>query len=883
MEHTSILIVEDGAEMRETLSDILSDEGYRVKTAGTGRKGLAFAKREKFPICLVDLRLPDITGLEVVKGLKEINADTSPIIITAFASKETAIEALKAGASCYIEKPLNMAELLSTVKRTSDAYQLLEAKRKAEAALRKNEEKYRSLVESTEDSVYLVDQNCRYLFMNERHISRLDFPSDRYVGRPYRAFHSDDDAKRFAEKVKHVFDTGASVQHEYEDSEGHYFIKTLSPVKNHETGRVMAVTVLSKDITEMKRTDKELIETRDYLNNIIESSADTITVVDMKGTVLDWNKGGEGVMGYCAEEVIGTPNRNFFADPTEADRIMEQVQKKGVIKNYRTTVVRKDGKTIYISMSAALLKDKNGIPIGTVRVSRDVTLEVELEKRVKEERDNLNLIFESMVDGVYAVFEDYRVEFMNKVLRDDFGDHVEDICYEVFHGRTEPCPMCKLSEVLEGVTVRWEWHSRRLNRIYDLIETPVRNIDGSISKLTIFRDITEQKRAVVALRESEERYRIWFNSSYDAVFVHGVTSEGIPGKIIEVNDIACQMLGYTREELLNMSHLDITDPERLDDAHAIREKLLAEKHSLFELVAVTKDGRKVPVEINAHLFNFKGQPTVFSIARDITERKRAEEKIQKLNLELESRVVDLEAVTRVKTEFLSITSHELRTPLTPMKAQLQMLEEGYKGRLTDKQRESVELILRNLTRLDNLIKDILDISRIEMGRIQLRFEAMSINDVAKEAMIMQEPFAKEKEIIIVTDLAELPPVVGDSERLRQVIGNLINNAIKFADNGSEVLIESKREGDKVLFSITDYGVGISEEDKEKLFKPFSQIDSSMGRKRGGSGLGLAIAKGIIQAHNGDIRVESEPGKGSTFYFTIPLKQKIREEEAPYIG
>ncbi len=111
----------------------------------------------------------------------------------------------------------------------------------------------------------------------------------------------------------------------------------------------------------------------------------------------------------------------------------------------------------------------------------------------------------------------------------------------------------------------------------------------------------------------------------------------------------------------------------------------------------------------------------------------------------------------------------------------------------------------------------------------------------------------------------------------------MNNAIKFSDSGSEVLIGSKREGDKVLFRITDYGVGISEEDKEKLFKPFSQIDSSMGRKRGGSGLGLAIAKGIIQAHNGDIRVESEPGKGSTFYFTIPLKQKIREEEAPYIG
>jgi len=212
-----------------------------------------------------------------------------------------------------------------------------------------------------------------------------------------------------------------------------------------------------------------------------------------------------------------------------------------------------------------------------------------------------------------------------------------------------------------------------------------------------------------------------------------------------------------------------------------------------------------------------------------------------------------------------------------------MLQEGYMGRLNEKQEDSIEVILRNLTRLDKLINDILDISRIEAGRIKMSFASMSLNDTVMEAIKMQEPFAKKKDLKISARLAELPNIIGDAERLRQVISNLLNNAIKFSEKSAEVVVETKQVGDDVLFCITDYGIGISKTDIGKLFKPFSQIDGSMGREHGGSGLGLAIAKGIIQAHSGKIWVESESGRGSTFYFSIPIKQKITEKEVPYIG
>jgi PAS domain S-box-containing protein len=372
------------------------------------------------------------------------------------------------------------------------------------------------------------------------------------------------------------------------------------------------------------------------------------------------------------------------------------------------------------------------------------------------------------------------------------------------------------------------------------------------------------------------------------------------GNIIKANKAAFDLLGYTEAELIGLPFDKIVGKKE-GGKIGLEKRIREAKASVtsFETTYLTKDGKEIPVNFAASIMkDEKGElQGIVCNADDITERKRAEEEREHFIKELETKsaelekamehMADLEEVTRMKTDFLSITSHELRTPLTPMKAQLQMLQEGYVGKMNEKQKKSIEIVLRNLTRLGNLIADILDISRMEAGRIKMVFESMSINDAVKEAIKMQEPFAEEKDIQISAKLAALPNIVGDAERLRQAIGNLLNNAIKFSKKSGKVVIETTRsdlEGkENIQFSITDYGIGISKANQKKLFKPFSQIDTSMGREQDGTGLGLAIVKGIIHAHNGKVWSESELGKGTTFYFVIPTKQKITEKEASYIG
>ncbi len=263
----------------------------------------------------------------------------------------------------------------------------------------------------------------------------------------------------------------------------------------------------------------------------------------------------------------------------------------------------------------------------------------------------------------------------------------------------------------------------------------------------------------------------------------------------------------------------------------------------------------------------------FSVRLNIKTGDELEELGKTLNkaiASLEKMDAEHKQLDHAKTEFLSITSHELRSPMTPMKAQLQMLLEEYYGKVNEKQKKAIQIVLRNTVRLDRIIQDFLEISRIEAARLKFNFVKTNLATHIKQLIEEMNAFLMEKNIKIVSNIEELPEIECDPDRIMQVLRNLINNAKKFSPENSKIFVEAKVKNNMILISVKDNGIGISKEDQLKVFEPFYQAEKTMYRKYGGTGLGLAICKGIVESQNGKIWVESVKGKGSTFYFTVPF-------------
>ena len=426
----------------------------------------------------------------------------------------------------------------------------------------------------------------------------------------------------------------------------------------------------------------------------------------------------------------------------------------------------------------------------------------------------------------------------------------------------------------------YDWTHRRLGGevfpatvLLTRIETA-----GQVFVQATVRDITERKRAEQTLRESETRLRSITDAAQDAILMMDPQ-----GRLSYWNPAAERILGYTSAEAIGQVLHAFIVPPRYRAAHQAAFPAFQQTGhgsavgQTLDLEARRKDGQEISVQLSLSALQINGGWHAVGLLRDTTDRKRAEAELREINRQLEAATAHAndmsgkaELATRAKSEFLANMSHEIRTPMTAILGYADLLLEEHVGHAAQ---EHVAVIKRNGEQLLGLINDILDLSKVEAGKLQIEPIRCSPGELAAEIVSFMRVRAAEKQLNLQIELAGPLPatVLTDPLRLRQVLINLLGNAIKFTDYGEirlTVRLTSEGGHPRLRFDVTDTGVGMNAEQLGQLFQPFTQVDSSAVRKFGGTGLGLCISKHLAQALGGDLEVRSQLGQGSTFSVTI---------------
>ena len=368
----------------------------------------------------------------------------------------------------------------------------------------------------------------------------------------------------------------------------------------------------------------------------------------------------------------------------------------------------------------------------------------------------------------------------------------------------------------------------------------------------IGRDLTEQKLA-------KEMFRLAVEASPS-----GMVMTDAEGKILMINAEIEKLFGYRRWELVGQS-VDMLLPQRLRGKHAAqraafatvpRQRMAAGR----ELAGARKDGTEFPIEVGLNPVQRRGQLVVLSVIVDITERKRIE---------------------HLKSEFVATVSHELRTPLTSIAGSLRLVDSGSIGPVPDPVRRLVRIALDNSSRLARLINDILDIEKLEAGKVSFHLERTEVKTLVAQAIEANAAFADTFNVKVRLDEhADEATVNADPDRLTQVVINLLSNAVKFSPRGAEVSVSISSGGGRVRIGVRDHGPGIPNEFRRRIFQKFAQADGTDARTQGGSGLGLSIVQQIVMRLGGTIGYEAAPGGGTVFTVELPLCDVIAEPAGP---
>lgn len=624
------------------------------------------------------------------------------------------------------------------------------------------------------------------------------------------------------------------------------------------------------DITKRKETQMIIQRERDLAQQYLDIMAVLLVAIDHQGTIQLINKRGCQILGYQEKELLG---KNWIENcvpetsRTEIAKLFQKLIKGEVIETHCNLVVTRSGEERLIGFQNSLLQE-NGKVTGIIFSGADITECQKAKEALTESEKKFRLLAESAPTAI-VILKDGAIRYMNPRTTEITGYLKEELTRDQFRDMIFPEDRAKLIELLDEYQEGKQQQNlcefrvtRRDGEIRWLgLQAARITFEGAPVLLCIIADFTTEIEAILQLKESEDKYRSLFDAVNDAIFIVDATDFSL----IDCNTQANDLYGFSLEEHQAMGPGSFPVLEQ----DAIRLLTLArdEGPQTFEWPGEKKNGESFWTEVSLRLFTQGQQNRIIVVARDITERKRAEAWSKE-----QEKIEVLKENERLKDQFLSIVSHELRTPLNAVMGFGSLLEDGVFGDLAPQQTDAVGKILVGANRMLNLVNDLLDLAKLQAGQLDFNFDLVDYRELVSEAIAFLRPLADEKNIRLHSNI-QVPQCISiDGERVFQLISNLVSNAIKFSAQGEQVRILAYQEQDWLITEVIDNGMGIAEEDLPKLFERFKQLDMSLTRKIGGSGLGLSIAKGIAEGHGGRIEALSPgPGQGSIFRFKIPLE------------
>jgi len=783
-----------------------------------------------------------------------------------------------------------------------------------ERGLKESEQKYRLIAENANDLIDILDETTKIEYRNSVVTKRIfGYTDEEVVDKPALDRVHPEDKSELAEFYKKSFKIGEGMaQFRYRHKDGHYLWLESKGKSFIDSEGNKKFLMISRDITDRKISEQKVKESetkyRIFLQNF-QGIAYHAKPLNFKPVFIYGNV--EEITGYSRMDFInGKITWDNIIYPDDLPKIIQEGEKRESIPEYIVNlvyrIVHKSGKVKWVNDINQTLYDPSG-EISFIQGSiYDITELMEAEQKLKESEEKFRMLTELLPDTIFEYDLEGQLTYLNKAGMEKFGVSQDDIdnnfnAFQFFQNSDELEKAKKnMKASIQGkefAPTDYLMNTMNGEELYARVHSRPKYEKGKIVGVRgVVIDITENKLIEAKLRESEAKYRHLFNSTPYAIWLIDLR-----GKIVDCNDTMNKFMSvFKHEDLIGKSFREVIqmflskgDPrfENLENVFKERFKLLLKQGYLdpIEFEISRGDAKTFWITLETSFVTLGKERLIQAFIKDITERKvaelkikQSEEELKKLNKELEQKVkertkeleeknLELMELDRAKDDFISMAAHELKTPLISISGYTDFILTKHEDDLPLDIKEDLKIVKKNVTRLQGLMNQLLNVMKLESQSIKILKEKNNISDTIYRCLHELSYLFKAKDLEVVLNIDNEIILNTDSNLIFQVFSNLISNSVKFTPKGGRIEISAKKGDDKYLFEVKDTGIGLARDELPRLFKKFETIkqegDDSF---QAGTGLGLYISKGFIEAHGGEMWATSEGEyKGMAIHFTIP--------------